>query len=99
MYSHWFSPSGFAPEALHAAVHFVDTSASFPIALARSIDFVGPANYCPVLVGSIGGARRGRKQIEISSLSQHGTIVPQLETVAVALTKGWQNNDIQRHDA
>ena len=58
------SRSGFALEVLGAAVHFVNASDSLPIALARSIDFAGQANYCPVLVGSIGGARWGRAQIE-----------------------------------
>lgn len=58
-------PSGFAPETLGAAIHFVDSSDSFAIALARSIRFAGQDNYCPVLVGSWaapgGGAHRSTR--------------------------------------
>ena len=44
-----FSRGGFAPDVLRAAVHFVDILDSLSTALTRSIDFAGPANYCPVL--------------------------------------------------
>jgi len=85
------SRNGFAPDVLSAAVHFVDASASFQIALAQSIDFAGPANYCPVLVGSIGGARWGRAQIEERFLYHQRDLVPRLTAVAITLAKGWQN--------
>lgn len=85
------SRSGFAPDVLCAAVHILDASASFPIALARAIEFAGPANYCPVLVGSIGGARWGRGQIERQSIEHHGDILPRVEAVALALAAGWRN--------
>lgn len=42
---------GFARVVLAAGVWFVDTSASAEEALARSIEFAGPANDAPVLVG------------------------------------------------
>jgi ADP-ribosylglycohydrolase len=85
------SPGGFAPDVLSAAVYFLNASASFPIALASSIDFAGPANYCPVLVGSIGGARWGRAQIETWSVEHHGDILPRVNAVALALAAGWRN--------
>ena len=86
------SRNGFAPEVLRAAIHFVDTSPSFPVALARSIDFAGSANYSPVLVGSIGGARWGRSQIEKSLLKHHGDLLPRVEKAARALAHTWQND-------
>ena len=83
------SRSGFAPDVLGAAVHFVDTSACFPDALARAIDFAGPANYCPVLVGSIGGARWGHAQIEESSLHHQRDLLPRLKAAARGLAGEW----------
>jgi len=87
------SRNGFAPDALGAAIHFVDASTTFSTALARSIDFAGPANYCPVLVGSIGGARWGRAEIEDSSLQHQRDLVPRLKAVALDLARGWQNTE------
>ena len=84
------SQNGFAPNALGAAIHFVDASDSFVVALARSIDFAGPADYCPVLVGSIGGARWGCTRIDESSLHRHGDLAPRVRTVALALARGWR---------
>jgi ADP-ribosylglycohydrolase len=88
------SRRGFAPEVLGAAVYFVDASDSLALALARSIDFAGQANYCPVLVGSIGGARWGSGQIEERSLHHQGDLVPRLKEVAFALARGWQNINV-----
>ena len=93
------SRGGFAPEVLRSAIHFLDTSDSLSTALARSVDFAGPANYCPVLVGSIGGARWGRSQIEESVLRHLGDLLPRLTTVALALGTGWRNGDGSLHDA
>ena len=47
---------GFAPDVLQAALYFVGTSSGFSEAMERSLVFAGPSNYCPVLVGAIGGA-------------------------------------------
>lgn len=52
-------PGGHAPEVLRAAVHFVGQHPDFPSALQASLTFAGPANYCPVLVGTLAGARWG----------------------------------------
>lgn len=84
------SRGGFAPDVLRAAVHFVGTSNSFSEALARSIEFAGPPNYCPVLVGSIGGARWGRGQVEDAAFIHHGELASCLMAVANDLGKGWQ---------
>jgi len=88
------SRGGFAPDVLGAAIYFLDSSASFASALARSIDFAGPANYCPVLVGSIGGARWGRAQIDETWLHHHGDLVPRLNAAAVALAGAWQDVEV-----
>lgn len=53
------SAGGFAPEVLAAAVAMVDRSPDLSTALEQAVAFAGGANYCPVLVGAIGGARWG----------------------------------------
>ena len=63
------SPSGFAPDVLAAAIHFVSSNSNFHSALEQSIKFAGPNNYCPVLVGSIGGAKWGSNNIGSELLS------------------------------
>jgi ADP-ribosyl-[dinitrogen reductase] hydrolase len=84
------SRDGFAPEVLRSAIHFLNVSDSLPSALVRSWDFAGPANYCPVLVGSIGGARWGRSRIEEVLLRHHGELAQPLTAVALALAGGWR---------
>jgi ADP-ribosylglycohydrolase len=62
------STGGYAPEVLRAAVHFVARHDIFADALGGSLDFAGPANYCPVLVGAMGGARWGAATIPVGML-------------------------------
>ncbi|MEZ4647692.1 MAG: ADP-ribosylglycohydrolase family protein [Candidatus Eisenbacteria bacterium] len=80
---------GFAPDVLAAAVYHLRQADSFAEAVNRSMAFAGFANYCPVLVGSIGGARWGRRQIEASHLEHHGSLVARLESVAEAMAVDW----------
>ena len=49
--------NGYAPNVLAAAMYFLSNSNSISEAIEQSIDFAGPANYCPVLVGTIGAAK------------------------------------------
>ncbi|MEM8532544.1 MAG: ADP-ribosylglycohydrolase family protein [Chloroflexota bacterium] len=56
-------PDGFAPHVLSAAVYFAISSPDFDTMIQRSIAFAGPPNYCPVLAGSLGGARWGASHI------------------------------------
>ena len=79
---------GFAPDVLRTALHFVGTSGHFAEALDRSLVFAGPANYCPVLVGAIAGARWGASAITPSSLA-HVDVLPRVRVVAEALSAGW----------
>ena len=75
---------GFAPDVLAAAIYFVESSESFDDALSASLQFAGPNNYCPVLVGSIAGARWGMSSIN-RSLLEHCTILSRLQAVAEQL--------------
>lgn len=79
---------GHAPEVLHAAVHFVGGSESFVEALTRSLAFAGAANYAPVLVGALGGARWGASAIPPSAPA-HPDLLPRLRATADALAAGW----------
>ena len=81
-------PGGFAPEVLRAAIRFVVKNATFEGALAASIRFAGPANYCPVLVGAIGGARWGASSIP-ADLFSHCDMLPRLVVVADRLALDW----------
>jgi ADP-ribosylglycohydrolase len=83
---------GFAPDVLRAGIYFVGTSGHFAEALERSLAFAGPANYCPVLVGVIAGARWGASAIPPSSLA-HVDILPRVKTTAESLASGWVKGD------
>jgi len=87
------SRGGYAPEALRAAVHFVEHAPSFAVALAQALDFAGPANYAPVLVGTIAGARWGASSIG-PLLLQHAAcraIRAEMDIAAHRLAEGWEN--------
>jgi ADP-ribosylglycohydrolase len=82
------SRGGFAPVVLQAAVYFVGSSPSFSEAIERSLAFAGRANYCPVFVGAIGGARWGSSAIPATSLT-HVDIFQRVEMAAHGLAAGW----------
>jgi hypothetical protein len=50
------SPSGYAPDAVRAAIHFMDDERS----LERAKLFAGGQNYCPVILGALIGAASSR---------------------------------------
>ncbi len=79
---------GFAPDVLAAAVHFVGTSETFDAALDKSLQFAGQANYCPVLVGSIGGARWGASSIGDKMLG-HCDLLQRVRSTAACLSSEW----------
>lgn len=81
--------SGFAPEALWAAVYFVHHSGDPGAALTRSIEFAGRANYCPVLAGAIAGARWGASQVPQTLLGT-GPILERVEHAADSLASTWR---------
>lgn len=65
---------GYSPEVLKAAISFLQFNDSFESALLKSLRFAGDANYCPVLVGAIGGARWGA-----TAVLNSGMLDPQLQ--------------------
>ena len=88
---------GFAPDALAAAVHFVQQGDCFGDALADALQFAGPANYCPVLVGAIGGARWGASAIPSDATLHLGELRSFVEDLALELAKPWGTMD-EPHD-
>jgi ADP-ribosylglycohydrolase len=83
------SPGGYAPEVLRAAVHFVARHDTFADALSDSLDFAGPANYGPVLVGAIAGARWGAASIPVPMLLNCG-LPGRLRDVSDRLAGDWK---------
>lgn len=79
---------GFAPDVLAAALHFVDNHDTLPAAFDASLKFAGPANYCPVLVGSLGGARWGASCIGAGML-EHCRIQTRVQSAAATLAARW----------
>ena len=79
---------GFAPDVLAAAVLFLEQHGEFGDALKASIRFAGPANYCPVLVGAIGGARHGASQIGEHHLT-HCPLLHRVRAAAGKLAEEW----------
>ena len=77
---------GFCIAVLEAALRFVDRAPDFGAALRTSIDFAGPDNYCPVLVGALAGARFGAQGIGPAYLAHCRPQVPErCRQVAMAL--------------
>jgi ADP-ribosylglycohydrolase len=83
------SPGGYAPEVLRAAVHFVAGHDSFADALSASLTFAGPANYCPVLVGAVAGARSGATAIPPKMLPEFGLMI-RVRNAAKILAHEWE---------
>ncbi len=84
--------SGFAPDVMAAAISFVDQADSFESALRESLDRDSGANYVPVLVGSIAGARWGRDSISITSRGDSRSILDRIEKVVERLSKSERNS-------
>ena len=84
------SDGGFAPAALRAAVAF-GGGAAFDATLAASLQFAGRANYCPVLVGCLAGARWGAAAVPPGALA-HAMARGVRDRVAAAaeqMAAGW----------
>ena len=65
------SNSGYAPDVLISALWFLLNTRSFEEAMQQSKEFSGVANYCPVLVGSIGGAMYGYEGVKTCINASH----------------------------
>jgi ADP-ribosylglycohydrolase len=79
---------GYSLDVLRAALYFVGSSSTFAESLERSLVFAGPANYCPVLVGAIGGTRWGASAIPQASLA-HVDLLSRVNATATALAACW----------
>ena len=90
---------GFAPDVLAAAIYFLDGSESFRYALQNATEFAGPANYCPVLVGTIGGARWGRARISDDLVRRATPFLRRVRRVTDSLATGWYRVETPRIDA
>ncbi len=79
---------GYVPEVLQTALHFVDRHGSLREALTAAIEYAGPANYCPVLVGAIGGVCWG---VDDALLARFPPTVPvdRLGRLSGALAADW----------
>jgi ADP-ribosylglycohydrolase len=83
------SRGGFAPEVLHAALATLHAAPDFDTAMERALALAGPANYAPVLVGSLGGARWGRGAVSEERLRLHAGLRRRIEVVTRNLMPGW----------
>lgn len=79
---------GYSPNVLAAAVYFLHKHDCLAGALDESFEFAGGANYCPVLVGAIGGARWGVQEVPLDRIC-HEDILPRIYAVARHLASGW----------
>jgi ADP-ribosyl-[dinitrogen reductase] hydrolase len=79
---------GYAPDVLSAAIHFLDNSGGFSEALMASMEFAGFSNFCPVLVGAIGGARWGAKAVSCQR-SHDEDFQSYVEAVSAELGADW----------
>jgi ADP-ribosyl-[dinitrogen reductase] hydrolase len=76
---------GFAPDVLAAAVIFVGANSNLSTAIREAVDFAGPANYCPVLAGSIGGARWGASNVADNLTGHNKDLMPRVTETAEIL--------------
>ena len=79
---------GYAPNVLAAAVHFLDSHNDLVGALDASFEFAGHWNFCPVLVGAIGGARWGINSVPLERV-RHAEILPRVCLGAKRLAAAW----------
>ena len=84
---------GFAPDTLAASIYFISTSSNFQTALNDALRFAGPANYCPVLVGTIGGARWGTSKIPQDAVRHLGGLLAIVRHLGRQLAKPWQGGN------
>ncbi|WP_299029763.1 ADP-ribosylglycohydrolase family protein [uncultured Thermanaerothrix sp.] len=83
------SRGGFAPEVLRAALYFLEHFDNFPDALEAAVDFAGSVNYCPILVGSVGGARWGLTAVQELGAHPHPALSATLHALAEQLAATW----------
>ena len=83
------STDGYSPDVMNAAIYFLDKSASLEEALETSTFFAGDENYCPVLVGAIGGARWGIDAVPKTRESDC-PLMTRISSVSGLLVEKWE---------
>jgi ADP-ribosylglycohydrolase len=88
---------GYSPDTVRAALAF-GLPARDPVrALAESKRFAGPANYCPVLVGALLGARFGASAFGDDQLAHHPKRhVEEIRATGNALAALWTPEHVAR---
>lgn len=82
-------PDGYAPHVLSAAIYFVNNGLNFDDALQNSIEFASADNYCPVLVGSLAGARWGASSIDGKKWLTDVKNIERIKNVSQELSNQW----------
>ncbi len=85
---HSLKRDGFAPHVLAAASYFVTTSPDFDTMMNQALEFAGLSNYCPVLVGSLGGARWGASNIHHNWFRENDLLL-RVQKVTESLADMW----------
>jgi ADP-ribosylglycohydrolase len=88
------SQGGYTPDVLSAALYFLHHSESFQEALTRSLEFAGPANYCPVLVGALAGARWGAGSIPPTSYQHNQSHMDRITNLAEHFSNQWKGSRV-----
>ena len=89
----------YAPTVLQDAIFFVNQDHEPEEAIAASLRFAGPSNFCPVLVGAFCGAITGRSGIRMRAKHElrecSGTIIMRMDAVAQDLALTWPEDDVE----
>ena len=78
------SRGGYAPDVLRAGLRFTHRAGTVGEALDASLRFAGPANYAPVLVGVLAGARWGADAIPGALLKHEASLVESFRQLVAA---------------
>lgn len=96
LYISYLPLCSYAPAVLEAAIHFINKNSRPEKALAASLKFAGPDNFCPVLVGSFIGAILGRDGVrnvaehELTTTSR--AMLMRLSAAAQLLSSTWSDS-------
>ena len=85
-----YEENGFAPMILVNALHFVDEGTDFGSTLEAAVAHAGKANYSPVLVGAIAGARYGHPSMYRVRQDHGSRIARDVTGLARHLVQGWE---------
>lgn len=96
VFSHYIR---YSPEVLRDAIFFVNQDKDPVKALAASLRFAGPLNFCPVLVGAFCGAMCGRSGIHTHAKHElahcSSAITARMDAVAQELALTWPQDDAE----